>query len=163
MAEDHSVMIWGCLSTAGTGQIHLCEGCMNQVNLQRGSWASTCFHQLGNSIPTVTAITGFSNRTMHHATQPSLFNTTWMERKHIRIMSWPAQSPDLNPIENLWNQMKEKMREHKPANKTELFKFLKPRMGCCVQGKVSAPRREHGPGEWLPSSRTKDTPLNIEQ
>jgi len=39
-------------------------------------------------------------------------------------MSWPAQSPDLNPIELLW-KMKEKMREHKPANKTELFEFLK--------------------------------------
>ena len=33
-------------------------------------------------------------------------------------MSWPAQSPDLNPIENLWAEVKKNIRKYKkpPSN-----------------------------------------------
>ncbi|XP_069000384.1 uncharacterized protein [Embiotoca jacksoni] len=48
-----------------------------------------------------------------------------MKDHRIRTLSWPAQSPDLNPIENLWNVIKRKMDGHKPSNKTELLEFLR--------------------------------------
>jgi hypothetical protein len=35
-------------------------------------------------------------------------------------MEWPAQSPDMNPIENLWGFIKEKVQELMPKNKDEL-------------------------------------------
>ncbi|MGH0123186.1 UNVERIFIED_CONTAM: hypothetical protein FKN15_013690 [Acipenser sinensis] len=48
-----------------------------------------------------------------------------MEDHKIKTLSLPAQSPDLNPIENLWNMIKRKMDGHKPSNKTELLEFLR--------------------------------------
>ncbi|MGH0158058.1 UNVERIFIED_CONTAM: hypothetical protein FKN15_049200 [Acipenser sinensis] len=47
-----------------------------------------------------------------------------MEDHQIKTLSWPAQSSDLNPIENLWNVIKRKMDGHKPSNKAELLEFL---------------------------------------
>ena len=45
-----------------------------------------------------------SNRTWHLQTVP-----TWFKEHGIPVLNWPANSPDLNPIENLWGIVKRKM------------------------------------------------------
>ena len=39
-------------------------------------------------------------------------------------MDWPSQSPDMNPIENLWQDLKKIVRQHKPTNKEDLKHIL---------------------------------------
>ena len=116
-----SVMIWGCFSMAGTGRIRLCEGRMNQK-----TYKEVLEEDL---LPSAKKLYPDNNDWIFQQDNAPCHTaksvTTWMEKMNIRTMSWPAQSPDLNPIENLWNNIKEKMREHKPANKKELFHFLK--------------------------------------
>ena len=39
-------------------------------------------------------------------------------------MEWPSQSPDLNPIESLWYDLKMAEHERNPSNLKELEQFL---------------------------------------
>uniref|UniRef100_A0AAQ5Z427 Tc1-like transposase DDE domain-containing protein n=1 Tax=Amphiprion ocellaris TaxID=80972 RepID=A0AAQ5Z427_AMPOC len=42
----------------------------------------------------------------------------------IQVMEWPAQSPDLNPTENLLADIKNAVREAKPRNAEELWNVV---------------------------------------
>ncbi|KAL6458360.1 hypothetical protein MHYP_G00335900 [Metynnis hypsauchen] len=47
----------------------------------------------------------------------------WFKRKRVNILEWPSQSPDLNPIENLWSDLKIAVHQWKPSNLKELEHF----------------------------------------
>ena len=49
--------------------------------------------------------------------------TKWITEKKIRVSNWLAQSPDLNPIENLWYEVK-KVKQMNVKNKEELWRAV---------------------------------------
>uniref|UniRef100_A0A0K8VLY9 Transposable element Tc1 transposase n=1 Tax=Bactrocera latifrons TaxID=174628 RepID=A0A0K8VLY9_BACLA len=50
---------------------------------------------------------------------------TELSSENITVLDWPAQSPDLNPIENLWGDVKRGLGKKSSKNADELFQKVK--------------------------------------
>lgn len=50
----------------------------------------------------------------------------WIQTNRINILPWPANSPDLNPIENVWGYMTKKIYDSnfRPQNRESLVQKI---------------------------------------
>ena len=49
----------------------------------------------------------------------------WLQKKGWNLIDWPGNSPDLNPIENLWNCMKQELKNIHCPNLDRLQEEIK--------------------------------------
>ena len=49
----------------------------------------------------------------------------WRKDNQVKRISWLAQSPDLNPMENVWAVLKANISNYKPSSTKELIRIIK--------------------------------------
>ena len=49
----------------------------------------------------------------------------WLDKKEVKKLDWPPQSPDLNLIEDVWNEIKFRLRGKAFQDKEKLWKEIK--------------------------------------
>ena len=117
-----SMMVWGCFGGGAVGELKKIEGIM----------LKTAYHNILQryAIPTGKELVGKrfvlmqDNDPKHTAYLNKNYLAKLEQRGDRKVMEWPSQSPDLNPIELLWDELDRRRHVRAPSSVSELWTVL---------------------------------------
>lgn len=121
------IMVWGCITRHGFGRLVRVEGNMNRFQyaniLEEGLLGTLRDQHLRRS----QMLFQQDNDPKH----TSKFVQAWFGRKRIKLLKWPAQSPDMSFIKNVWDALKDLIRARvpPPTNLDELWVAVQEEWG----------------------------------
>ena len=120
MKHPMSVMIWGCMSASGVGRIQVMKGNINASRYICEILEPKLLHSardLFGTEPFIFQQDGAPCHTAHLCKK-------WFDAKNVAVLDWPGNSPDLNPIENLWSRLKRAVAQRRPSKKQQLIEAI---------------------------------------
>ena len=101
-----SIMVWGAISHRMVSELAFIDQRMNAVK-----YCEVLFEYMldvNNIGYGGNAVFQQDNASVHTA----FYTMDWFKNQEINVMQWPAKSPDLNPIENVWATMAQKVYDY---------------------------------------------------
>ena len=117
--HDKKINVWGCFARHGVGHLYLVDGIL--LKEQYIAIIEDHFYPSAMDLfPEEECIFQEDNDPKHTA----IIVKRWWADQGLHRMEWPSQSPDLNPIENLWAALDRAARDRRPNTDQELFQAL---------------------------------------
>ncbi len=115
-----SVMIWAAMSSAGVGPL-----CFLKSTVNAAIYQEILEHFMLPSADKLYRDADFIFQQDLAPAHTAKGTKSWFNNHGVTVLDWPANSPDLNPIDNLWGIVKRKMRDTRPNNADELKATVK--------------------------------------
>ncbi len=115
-----SVMIWAAISSAGVGPL-----CFLKSTVNAAIYQEILEHFMLSSADKLYGDANFIFQQDLAPAHTAKGTKSWFNDHGVTVLDWPANSPDLNPIENLWGIVKMKVRDTRPNNADDLKAAIK--------------------------------------
>ncbi|GFW86107.1 tc1-like transposase protein [Trichonephila clavipes] len=113
-------MVWGCGALNGAGNLAFIDNKMNVL-----AYTNVLRHNLLDSAKKLRIENTFLFQQDNDPKHIAIVTKTWLLYHASRRLEKPPQSPDLNPIENLWVHLNNEVREKNVTSKENLKKNFK--------------------------------------